>query len=72
MLLGRLKRVVIHVDVVPVDEQIIGNYFEDEAFRQQFQLWLNQRWVNKDQKIAAYMAEHTPTKPTLVSHEGSL
>jgi 1-acyl-sn-glycerol-3-phosphate acyltransferase len=65
MLLGRLKRVVIQVDILEVDEQIIGNYFEDEAFRQQFQLWLNQRWVTKDQNIAAYMAKQTPSKTEL-------
>lgn len=68
MLLGRLKRVVIQVEVLAVDEQIIGDYFENDAFRQQFQLWLNQRWVTKDQHIAAYMAAHTPNKPTLVAN----
>lgn len=56
MLLGRLKRVVIQVDVLPVDAQIIGDYFQNEAFRQQFQMWLNQRWVDKDQRIAACLA----------------
>lgn len=72
MLLGRLKRVVIQVDVLQVDEQIIGDYFEDEAFRQQFQLWLNQRWVTKDQNIAAYMAKQTPSKPELFTSSESL
>ena len=60
MLLGRLKRVVIHVDTLPVqgpvNSQIIGDYFQDEVFRQQFQLWLNQRWLQKDQRIAACLA----------------
>jgi 1-acyl-sn-glycerol-3-phosphate acyltransferase len=55
MLLGRLKRVVIQVEVLPVDDHIIGDYFNDPAFRQRFQLWLNQRWVEKDLKIAAYL-----------------
>jgi len=60
MLLGRLKRVVIQVEVLPVDDHIIGDYFNDPAFRQRFQLWLNKRWVEKDQKIAAYLgaADH--------------
>ena len=57
MLLGRLKRVVIQVEVLPVDEQIIGDYFADAAFRQRFQHWLNQRWVDKDQQIAAYLGK---------------
>lgn len=55
MLLGRLKRVVIQVEVLPVDDSIIGDYFQDEAFRLKFQQWLNQRWVHKDQQIAAYL-----------------
>jgi len=55
MLLGRLKRVVIQVEVLPVDDSIIGDYFNDPAYRQRFQQWLNQRWVHKDQQIAAYL-----------------
>jgi len=70
MLLGRLKRVVIHVDTLPVqgpiNSQIIGDYFQDEEFRQQFQLWLNQRWQQKDLRIAAYLAAPDPAlKPRL-------
>ena len=80
MLLGRLKRVVIHIDTLPLNgashqchnTQVIGDYFQDDAFRQQFQLWLNQRWVDKDQRIAAYLATsdnalkpHTDCAPSL-------
>lgn len=60
MLTGRLKRVVLQVERLPVDAQIIGDYFADEGFRQQFQLWLNQRWVQKDQAIDAYLAAQHP------------
>jgi 1-acyl-sn-glycerol-3-phosphate acyltransferase len=41
MLLGRLKRVVVLVEILPVDHEIIGDYF-------------NERWLKKDQAIAAY------------------
>ncbi|GAB2927313.1 acyltransferase [Rheinheimera gaetbuli] len=54
MLTGKLKRVVVQVEVLPVDQQVIGDYFNDEQFRQHFQLWLNQRWQAKDQRIAQY------------------
>ncbi len=54
MLCGRLKRVVVLVEILPVDNEIIGDYFNDEAFRVTFQNWLNQRWLKKDQAIAAY------------------
>lgn len=54
MLCGRLKRVVVQVEILPVDNQIIGDYFNDDEFRVSFQNWLNQRWLKKDQAIAAY------------------
>lgn len=59
MLCGRLKRIVLQVEVLPVDDSIIGDYFNDEAFRQRFQLWLNERWVHKDRAISQYLAAHT-------------
>jgi len=66
MLLGRLKRVVIQVEVLPVDERIIGDYFNDPVYRQNFQLWLNQRWVEKDQQITAYLgAGERPLNTTI-------
>lgn len=66
MLTGRLKRVVLQVERLPVDAQIVGDYFADEAFRQGFQLWLNARWVQKDQAIEQYMAaqQANPLIPT--------
>lgn len=57
MLMGRLQRVVIQIEVVPISTEIIGDYFNDDAFRQGFQHWLNQRWVRKDQVIADYHAQ---------------
>lgn len=57
MLLGKLKRVVIQVEVLPVNDNIVGDYFNDEAFRQRFQHWLNQRWVQKDQQISLYLGK---------------
>jgi 1-acyl-sn-glycerol-3-phosphate acyltransferase len=59
MLCGRLKRVVVLVEILPVDHEIIGDYFNDEAFRVRFQNWLNQRWLKKDQAIAAYQHAET-------------
>ncbi|MBZ9613353.1 acyltransferase [Rheinheimera maricola] len=55
MLMGRLKRVVVQVEVLPVDQQVIGDYFNDEQFRQRFQAWLNQRWQHKDVLIGRYL-----------------
>lgn len=64
MLMGKLKRVVVQVEVLPVDQQVIGDYFNDEQFRQRFQLWLNQRWQLKDQQIARYYQQHARASQT--------
>lgn len=51
MLCGNLKQVVFEVDVLPVGEQMVGDYFNDDGFRESFQENLNAHWHNKDAKI---------------------
>lgn len=51
LLSGRLNKVVIHVDVLPVTDEVIGDYFNDESFKQKFQHWLNDIWLQKDRLI---------------------
>src|SRR5690606_37509033 len=48
MLCGRLHKVVIRARVLPVNDKIIGDYFNDSVFRYRFQAWLNQLWHDKD------------------------
>lgn len=72
MLMGRLQRVVLQVEVLPVDDSIIGDYFQDEAFRQRFQLWLNQRWQQKDQRIAAYLGQPASAQPAAMDCSSAL
>jgi 1-acyl-sn-glycerol-3-phosphate acyltransferase len=50
-LCGKVKKIIIHYEVLPVPEELLGHYYEDSQFRQQFQRWLNQRWELKDQLI---------------------
>ena len=50
MLNGRLNKVVMHVDVLPVDDKVIGDYFNDEHFKARFQLLV--KWaVGKQRQI---------------------
>jgi 1-acyl-sn-glycerol-3-phosphate acyltransferase len=51
MLGGSLKKVVIRVNVHPVNDEIVGDYFNDKKFKQGFQSWLNTVWQNKDKLI---------------------
>ncbi|MCV2884695.1 acyltransferase [Aestuariibacter sp. AA17] len=56
MLSGRLNKVVLHVDVLPVTEDVVGDYFNNEDFRKRFQAWLNGVWESKDKLITQLMS----------------
>ncbi len=48
MIFGRLQQVVVRCQAYQVDEQLMGDYFTDRAFRIRFQQLLNARWQAKD------------------------
>lgn len=52
MLMGKLKRVQVKIEVMEVNEEIVGDYFEDDAFKVRFQNWLNVVWTEKDKLLA--------------------
>ena len=51
-LCGRVTCIRVHVEVLPIAEQLIGDYFEDEIFRDGFQEWVNELWADKDRRMA--------------------
>lgn len=51
LLCGKLKRIVFKVKVQPVSDDLIGDYFNDDGFKNAFQERLNQHWHEKDQVI---------------------
>lgn len=55
-LCGQIHHVKVHVEVIPVNENIIGNYFEDEHFRDRFQTWVNTLWRDKDKLLVSMMS----------------
>jgi len=48
---GHVNDIIVSVEVLPVYDYLIGDYFEDMQFRQTFQEYLNQLWAQKDEKI---------------------
>lgn len=52
LLAGRVKRIVVHIEQIDITEEIIGDYFNDERFKTNFQLWLNTLWQEKDNRLA--------------------
>ncbi|AKJ40763.1 acyltransferase [Pragia fontium] len=51
LLSGQMKRIVIRIETLPVDDSIRGDYLNDKAFKRQFQLWLHDIWQQKDQQL---------------------
>ena len=48
LLMGRMRRIVVRINTLPLDEQVNGDYFNDKQFKRQFQKWLAQLWQDKD------------------------
>lgn len=47
---GRIKHIGIYAREIQIPEKFLTmNYFEDEAMKQKFQLWLNEKWAEKDE-----------------------
>ncbi|CUA88816.1 acyltransferase [Pseudidiomarina woesei] len=51
LLSGQLRDIYVNVETLPVTDDLIGDYFNDETFKAHFQNWLNARWQRKDQLI---------------------
>ncbi|WP_411369110.1 acyltransferase [Pseudidiomarina salilacus] len=51
LLSGQLRDIYVNVETIPMQPELIGDYFNDERFKTHFQHWLNQRWEHKDKVI---------------------
>lgn len=47
-LCGRVKRIRVRVESIPVGPELLGDYFKDKEYREWFQEWLNTLWADKD------------------------
>ncbi|MFT0867643.1 acyltransferase [Pseudomonas sp. CAM1A] len=58
LLNGSISRVIIDIRVRELDPALCeGDYENDPAFRQTVQAWVNQLWLDKDQRIAQLREE---------------
>ncbi|VTP16401.1 putative acyltransferase YihG [Phytobacter ursingii] len=58
MLSGKLTRIVVRVNLLPVNDDLHGDYVNDKNFKRGFQQWLNALWSEKDQQIDAIKREY--------------
>jgi 1-acyl-sn-glycerol-3-phosphate acyltransferase len=47
-LCGRIRKINVVVETIPVTDKIRGNYIEDEKYKARFQKWINEIWKRKD------------------------
>jgi len=57
-LCGRIKAVHVDIEVKEIDKSLTGDYVNDRAHKIQFQKWVNQLWLDKDQKLAELHQQH--------------
>lgn len=55
---GKVSKIVIRVEALPVPEVDDKQYFSNAEYRAQFQRWLNGIWQEKDEQIHGLLAEH--------------
>lgn len=49
---GQVKTIRVHIRQLPIGSDLLGNYGEDESYRNHFQSWVNQLWFDKDERLA--------------------
>jgi 1-acyl-sn-glycerol-3-phosphate acyltransferase len=57
MLSGKMTKIVVRVSLVPITEELHGDYVNDKNFKRRFQLWLNRLWNEKDKQLEALHGE---------------
>jgi 1-acyl-sn-glycerol-3-phosphate acyltransferase len=57
LIAGRMRRARVHVRELPIPADLIGgDYQNDPAYRERFQLWITALWTEKDARIEALVA----------------
>ena len=60
-LCGMVKRITIRIRHLQIPKEFIGADYENNAkFREAFQQWLYQLWLEKDERIGQLLAEKNP------------
>lgn len=53
-LCGKTKKIVVRVDILPITDEIRGDYVNDPEFSIKFQNWLNNYWAEKDLLLSEF------------------
>ena len=56
---GKVEEIKVNVEVIPITDEIKGNYEGDTDFRNKFQAWVNSYWERKDNQIDMILGKDT-------------
>lgn len=56
---GRVKKIIIDINVLPINEDMLGDYFNDPVFKRDFFNWINRLWHEKNDRIESLIRETT-------------
>lgn len=45
---GNLRKLSVRYEILPIDAELLGNYYEDRNYRSNIQRWFNDMWERKD------------------------
>ncbi len=51
-LCGGISRVRVHIEELPITAEHLGDYLNNERFREEFQEWVNRLWKEKDLRLS--------------------
>jgi 1-acyl-sn-glycerol-3-phosphate acyltransferase len=51
-LCGKTTKIVVKVNIIPISDEIRGDYVNDPEFSKKFQVWLNEFWGKKDRYLS--------------------
>ncbi|SAT29005.1 acyltransferase yihG [Klebsiella variicola] len=49
--------IVVRINLVPIGEELHGDYVNDKNFKRGFQRWLNGLWEEKDRQLTDIMRD---------------
>lgn len=55
-LCGKAYEVKVKVDSLPIHEHLLGDYFSNVTYRDNFHAWLNSLWIEKDRDMARLLS----------------
>jgi 1-acyl-sn-glycerol-3-phosphate acyltransferase len=58
---GEVESVIVRIEKIPVTDAVLGDYFNDPAFKARFQEWINTLWARKDATLSALSQHHQTT-----------